>query len=744
MGNGAQIRGPNRVGSGVMDEGDLTRRVVHAYASVTDEESRALGQAAAAAVLPLRRRLWALAERMVPERLAAALRARSAPTDPTGRDGVRELRLAIADWLDPPPVCRWCRRAMRQGEAGVRECVSARKPARAREVALAADDRVLEYRTAARAWTPRGPLKCRPARPLSARLPGGAVARCGTLALYPAGSIDLATMAAALAVPRGAASGYDVAADRDCKALLAATCPAALLPYPVEAVERWSDEAVWRLYAAVAEASGARGGLAGALPRSLLNARKALQRARNEHARVNGRIAVGIQRRYASPNATVTRADLVQGAAIGNDRAVLDYDAAQARYTTYGANWARQGVGEAFSQRDLVGSPPWLLDLRRAVDGRLLAGGGCSPLDSDRPPTAADLLKAIEALCEAAARIATPGHGRRPEVLALVWAMADDLAGVLGIDGDDGTGLGLLALCPAVVAAAPPYALAAIDAPASVVHKRLRAGIRGARPKPPCLGGSKPKPPEDPERARERVAAALVALLSLKRASGPGLLAALRHGAPVLVQIGAGGDDDEDAQGTEGAGGDTRRAAVLEAPDDAETLAAENDDRVRWQAVLGGLAALRAQGPRGAEAAEVVRRHHGLDHVGEDGTQTASGPVGESFAGIGAAGLRAGLPPGAPPRVLTKEAVRKTYQRAIQALQDIARGLMPDWASEEAERDDATAPLAPHALAARPWPLTPPETPRPVALAAAPPSPREAGDGGAWDAFRDAAAGVAW
>lgn len=730
MGVGAQIRGPNRVGSGVMDEGDLTRAVVHAYASVTDDEARALGQAAAAAVLPLRRHLWALAERMVPERLAAALRARSLPTDPTGRDGVRELRIAIADWLDPPPVCRWCRRPMREGDAGERECSAARAPARS---ISGPDDR--------RPWTPRGPLKCRPARPLSARLPGGAVARCGTLALYPAGSIDLATMAAALAVPKGAASGYDVAADRDCRALLAATCPASALPRPIDEPERWSDEGVWRLYAAVAEASGARGGLAGVLPRPLLDARKALQKARGEHARVNGRIAVGIQRRYASPNATVTRADLVQGAAIGNDRAVLDYDASQAKFTTYGANWARQGVGEAFSQRDLVGSPPWLLDLRRAIDGRLLAGGGCSPLDEDRPATAADLLKAIEALCEAAARVAGPG-GRRPEVLARAWAMADDLGGVLGWTAPGNAGTrediddeAVWHLSSLIHAATPP----AFTALASTLHRRLRAGALGTRPKPPHA--SKPKPPEDPERARERVAAALATALGLRKASGPGLLAALRHGAPVLVQIGAGGDDDDhagDTQGTDGAGGESRRAAILEAPDDAAQAAEESDARVRWQAVLGGLAALRAQGPRGAEAAEVVRRHHGLDHVGEDGTSTAAGPVGESFASIGATGLRAALSPGEAPRVLTKEAVRKTYQRAICALQDIARGLMPDWASKGAEPEANALPAPPRSAVAHSRPQVT------YATTAAPPKPRDAVDGGAWDAFRDAAASVAW
>lgn len=208
----------------------------------------------------------------------------------------------------------------------------------------------------------------------------------------------------------------------------------------------------------------------------------------------------------------------------------------------------------------------------------------------------------------------------------------------------------------------------------------------------------------------------------------------------MLVQIGAGGDDDDagDTQGTDGAGGESRRAAILEAPDDAAQAAEESDARVRWQAVLGGLAALRAQGPRGAEAAEVVRRHHGLDHVGEDGTSTAAGPVGESFASIGATGLRAALSPGEAPRVLTKEAVRKTYQRAVSALQDIARGLMPDWASEAAEPEASAPPTLPPPHSAHSRPLVT------YATTPAPPKPRETVDGGAWEAFRDAAASVAW
>lgn len=762
-----QIRGPHKVGSGVADEGALTLAVVNSYAGVTEDEARARGQAVAAAVLPLRRALWALAERYIPERLAAALRARCDPGDPTGRDGVRELRMAIADWLDPPPICRWCRRPIRPDNAtSPRPCpaASARRarPARAAVVAThvtLADDGACALaeevvRPSRRAWSPRRAPTCRPSR---TRRAAGAVDRCGTLALYPAGSVDLATMAAALACPRGAASGYDVAADRDCRALLAATCPASELPHPVDAPEQWSDEAVWRLYAAVAAADQSTGHRPAGLPRPLLAARAALQRARNEHQRINGRIAVGIQRRYHSPRDGVTRADLLQGAAIGNDRGVLDYDATQARYTTYGANWARQGCGEVWAGRDLVGCPPWLLELRRAVDARLRDFGGVLPhaTDRDRSPTGADLLCAIEAVVEAAAR--RDAVSRR-----LARALADDLVALIGIDAaygsadlDDDAAAALLRLGDDALAEALPAYLSPKALAAS--HRPLRRSRLGTRPRPPYLAGRQ-RPAEDPERARERLAAWCVARLvaldpercpsALRRASGPGLLAALRHGAPVIVQIGSGADDDDDdVQGAaDGAGGTERRPEILVAPDDTEALAEEADDRVRWSALLAGLATLQATGA--TEAAEIVRRHHGLDSVAEDG----QGAGGESFASIGATGLRT------TGRVLTKEAVRKIYLRAIDALRAIVRGAAPDLtmlvdeentAAERAEaidvQEDAWTPRAAGGAVTRSvWKPIPAPHVVSSSPASRPVTTRPVVDAVAWDRFMEEVASVVW
>ena len=751
MATKTQIRGPMRIGSGALDEGALTRAVVNSYAGVPEAEARARGQDVAAAVLPLRRRLWALAERCVPERLAAALRSRCAPADPTGRDGVRELRVAIADWLDPPPACRWCRRPIRPDDLP-RTCTAPRGPARA-----AGDGE-------RRAWTPR-PIVCRPSR--AAHL--GAVARCGTLALHAAGAVDLGTIAAAIASPKGAASGYDVAADRDLRALLAATCPEADLPYPVAEPDRWSDEGTWRMYAAVSAAGLARGGLASVVPRSILQARQALQRARDEHARVNGRIAVGIQRRYHSPRDGVTRADLLQGAAIGNDRGVLDYDASQARYTTYGANWARQGCGEQWAGRDLVGCPPWLLDLRRAVDARLRDACGSLPdaTDRDRAPNARDLLRAIEAVVEAAAR-------RDPDSRRLALALAGDLVAMLGGDTasarkDPGrcacpeteapgvccangtTGLGARNLASAALAEALPSHLAP-RALAALVRPLRRAAL-GSRPRPPWR--AKAKPAEEPERARERLGAWVVARLvaagpdpdqcpsALRRASGPGLLAALRHGAPVLVQIGSGADDDDaQTQGaSDGAGGEVRRAEVLAAHDDTEAREDEADDAARWSVLLASLAELQgrdgaAGDRRGREAAEIVRRHHGLDSVAED----PQGGAGESFASIGASGLRAG-----GGRTMTKEAVRKIYNRAIAALRDLAAGIAPDlgedWFDDERRGEDRTT-LPPEVLVGALQDRIHPASGRLLKATPIhqPPPRREVADEGAWSRMRSEAA----
>jgi len=111
------LRGPSKLGASQAASGEeaLTAAVVAAYASVDEATAKRDGPLLAAKVLPTRRELWRLAEMYEPRRLAAALRARCDPSDQSGRGGVRELREALADWLDPPKRCRVCRRPIRAG-----------------------------------------------------------------------------------------------------------------------------------------------------------------------------------------------------------------------------------------------------------------------------------------------------------------------------------------------------------------------------------------------------------------------------------------------------------------------------------------------------------------------------------------------------------------------------------------------------------------------------------------------------
>lgn len=607
------------------------------------------------------------------------------------------------------------------------------------------------------------PRLCKPGgKAQQRRRERGPVAACGTLALYPAGYVDLATMAAALACPKGASRHYDVAADRDGKALLAAT--AAAPPRDPSCPDAWADEGLRALHAAVQAAKERDGGRP--LPPVLVDLRKALDAARDKNVRLNGRLGVGVQLRYGAPSGGVTRADLVQGAAQGLDRAAMDYDSRQAKYSTYAADWARQGVGEALSSRDLVDTPLWVLETRRKVEERLRHLG---------PFAARDLLLAVEAAADmssiastgdrdpggvrSGARVQVGDHARLP---VAVHAL-DSLPGALRVEaaGDDvmlvvaGEGVGESALSHAgggagcfkagghvgeVASGTGDLGLVLLDRRGGrrvadeghanagaalgadgraggevrgrrghglytthasgscqtslytfltglLVGAEVRENVPGTRPPRyvtrvlvrlqdvPALvadlakAAARPTPkratapahaePEDPERARERVAAWVATRLELGKVSGSALLAALRHGAPVFVGVGSGQDaEDGDGatQGTDGAGGLERRAAVLAAPDEQEAREQEDEHRARWQAALVALATLRGES---REAAEVVRRHHGLDSVAE-GTQGAGG---ESFASIAATGLAC-----APGRTMCKETVRKLYLRGMEAL----------------------------------------------------------------------------
>jgi hypothetical protein len=227
---------------------------------------------------------------------------------------------------------------------------------------------------------------------------------------------------------------------------------------------------------------------------------------------------------------------------------------------------------------------------------------------------------------------------------------------------------------------------ALVDELRGVVSPPVKPARTSKRPKAASANTATPSTPkapkqEDPERVRERVAAWVAAKLELRPSSGSALLTALRHGASVFVGVGSGGDDDEDAQGTDGAGGEVRSAAVLPAPDDYATLHEEDEAQAQWEVLLAALADLRGDdghdrdGVRGQEAAEIVRRHHGLDSIAE----ATTGAGGESFASIGETGLVCSG------RVLAKETVRKIYNRAIAALRDLADGKAPDLREEDFE-----------------------------------------------------------
>ncbi len=672
-----QIRGPQRQGAHVLQPGDAA--VVDSYASVPTDVAQREGQPAAAAILDLRRELWRLAERLVPLRLAAALRARTSPTDPTGRDGVRELRLAIADWLDPPPCCRWCRQAMREGDE-VRTCsVQHTLPERRRANAL---------------------RRCLPSK---GRPHLNVTARCGTLALYPAGYADLRTMAAALACPKGAARYYDVAADRDGKALLAAT--AAVPPRDPSNPDAWRDEGLRLLHAAVAAAKEVDGGRP--LPACVVAARKDLDAARNRNIAVNGRMGINVQLRYGAPSGGVTRADLTQGAQMGTDRAAMDYDAREARFTTYAAAWARQGVGEALSSRDLVDTPTAVLETRRKVEERLRHLG---------PTAARDLLLAIESVADC------PKALGQCDWLVRLLVHAEVRENIAGTRPPRYQTRTLVLL-----AEADSLALDLSRAAQKPAHKR-RKGLVALLPTGAGVAPVFNPDDEDPERARERVAAWVADRLELGKSSGPGLLAALRHGAPVFVGVGSGQDTGEDdgTQGQDGAGGVERRAAVLPAPDEQEAREEEDEDRARWSAALAALATLRGES---RALAEVVRRHHGLDSVAE-GTQGAGG---ESFAAIAEAGLAS--MPGKP---ACKETVRKMYKRGLDALRALCEGRSPDLLEDASEADDTPPALAPRS----PWKTLAPSAVVPTV--AAPVTRAASPDPASWLQFREAAAQVAW
>ena len=615
---GLSLRGPNRLGASDLDEGALTVAVVNSYAQTDGSD----GAAVAAKVLPARRHLWRLLEVHAPRALAAALRARLLPADQTGRGGVRDLRRAVADWLDPPTPCHRCGRPITE-ETSLIACPKA-KP---RGVAPA-------ERTNPRRGLPSAPPRtCSPASgPRARRSLAGANVRNGTLSLFSPVQLDPACAAAQKLLKHGGAAWYDIACDRDGRILHAA-----------------SDFAGQTTH----------------------RARLVLDRAVDLAIKANGRLILNTQLRFYSPRGGTTRADLVQGGAMGCRRALMDFDPALARFSTYAINWIRQGIGESFADRDLVPVPEWAAGLRREVEDRGVMPG---PLLADivavaevRLATSLLLGVASEAAARILACLDAPFKVRDTGVLCVesgqqgdhikldcAWPIRRQVSPlVLGAERID---FNIIALSNA----------ATTDANVNFLHawhsSTTQAVVLAANRMP-----GKAKLPITDERSQEQVALVFARAMNLE-CTGGALLTALRYGAASIVSVvGTGESDGDDARD-----GDPHASTPDRAPlhlrtgnqaddcDDPEALAAEEDAAThQWRRTVAALEAVRAADP---EAAEVVRRRHALDRLGDP----------ETLEEIAAAPLQSTR------RELCRESVRKAYVRGTRAMQAvIAGGVLP-------------------------------------------------------------------
>lgn len=625
------LKGPNRLGAGDMDEGaTASRAAIAAYA----QEDGSRGQAAAEAVLPARRALWRLAEVHMPHALAASLRARLAPSE------VRELRRALADWLDPPPLCALCREPF--DEAVPRPCRAARQ----------------------RVWLGRGrrpgPTVCRASRGPRALRAGAAmarsVARCGTLALFTPLQLDPACAAAARLLRHGAGA-YDLVVDRDARTLLDITATrSAVANEATHAAHGEEPTAI----ATLSHASHA------STHPDVQVARRHFDRVLNDAILANGPLILKCQLRQYSPNGSATRADLVQGGAMGCRRALLDYDPAVARFSTYAIHWIRQGAGESFAERDLVAVPDWAAGLRHAVE--------------DRDLHTAQLLRLIGTVAET--RLQTP-RNELPPADNRKGKRTKSVQGEHGIVNPinvhhDGTiarqRAALHAEAIAELAAYAGLARAVIE-PATKATKGVAAkpaktlalaitieAVHAALAKAAALP-ARAKTDTGDEAARVRVAAYVAARLGLrngaKAVTGGALLTALRSGTAVIVGIGTGEHDDAGGDDGPGAGRTERLPEHIadEAPDPEEAAAEEDEARRQMAALLAALETLRATDP---EAAEVIRRRHAMDVLGDP----------ETLEEIAAAPLRS------TGRTRCREGVRQAYERGRLALKAAAPVLL--------------------------------------------------------------------
>jgi len=719
---GLSLKGPQKDGADILDEGVMTREVVARYT----EEDGLDGNAEAAKVLPARRALWRLCEVYAPRLLAAALRARLDRNDQTGRGGVRELRRALADWLDPPPACGHCGRLLSPD-------IVAANPAGIPCPTRLAQDAARPRRTgsprtkAARlvCAAPRGPRASYGtlARPGPMRASG--LARCGTLALFSPLHLDPGCAAAVKMMKHGGLSAYDLAVDRDARILFAVapsthylnTSLAQVREAPrVDQNESLAHIAPHHLDSSThtatpeelaAEAEAAR------VAAILATAARHFSRTLDRAVRANARLALKTQLKYFSPKGTVKRADLVQAAMMGLRRALLDYDPnftpagkkSGVKISSYAINWIHQSMGELFADRDVVQVPQWAVGLRKRV-----ADMGISP---------GQLLAGVLAVAEA--RSMPDRHYLVAEELAacLDLRLAHLRGPVLAVDGADANAHSdsqnhqdnkrqkdAVSVAHSGQASTPARLLAAANA------------------KPP-----KAKKPVSDERSREQVAAVVADILHLD-CTGGALLTALRYGAPpqfVSVSVGGERDDADGGDGESRGGGASAGLHHLHARPDGEdeedAAIAEAEDRRHMAALVDALANLRATDP---EAAEVVRRRHGLDAAGDEETLEQ---IGERLHSTG--------------RALCREAVRLAYKRGVKAMQASTGAVLPDAQDEASTTTPALRrPTAAAAAAATARPPRPPMRPlRPAVVHAMRSTPLPApaydnapGDPEAWTA----------
>ena len=719
---GLSLKGPQKDGADILDEGVMTREVVARYA----EEDGLDGNAEAAKVLPARRALWRLCEVYAPRLLAQALRARLDRNDQTGRGGVRELRRALADWLDPPPACGHCGRLLSPD-------LVAANPAGIPCPTRLAQDAARPRRTgsprtkAARlvCAAPRGPRASYGtlARPGPGRASG--LARCGTLALFSPLVLDPACAAAVKMMKHGGLSAYDLAVDRDARILSAVTGLAQhVAEVPTGTVDEHDggERVALRAFAEVHHDANHS---------TIATAARHFSRTLDRAVRANARLALKTQLKYFSPKGTVKRADLVQAAMMGLRRALLDYDPnftpagkkSGVKISSYAINWIHQSMGELFADRDVVQVPQWAVGLRKRV-----ADMGISP-----GPLLAGVLAVAEArglpcgLVAAADLAGVLGHGghvlntseherevpRRilpavevvPNISVGPDAEHDDGADgcFVGISGGRSSGVGKVDDVHAGQSSTPSRLIAAANA------------------KPP-----KSKKPVSDERSREQVAAVVADLLHLE-CTGGALLTALRYGAPpqfVSVSVGGERDDADGGDGESRGGGASAGLHHLHARPDGEdeedAAIAEAEDRRHMAALVDALADLRATDP---EAAEVVRRRHGLDAAGDEETLEQ---IGERLHSTG--------------RALCREAVRLAYKRGVRAMQASTGAVLPN-AQDEASTTTTTTPALRRSTATTRPPRPPMRPLRPAVVyamrSAPPPTPtydNAPGDPEAWTA----------